>query len=167
MQLYFVSSWICMTAFNQDFLKKYKHIDDLEMFHILMPLSLSQGCLTDAKVQHNLASVGGYVPAHNPDWHCEGGINGKSCSQESLNLLDTVYVSRVSPLQSSLFQSFWLWLRRRLTGFFRVLHPASRSPPPIYWQSSLSSSLNLASTMQVLAGMKDSGDGCLSSSTGV
>lgn len=55
MVLYFVSSWICMTALNQDF---YKHRDDLEMFYILMPLSLCQGCLTDAKVQNNLVSVG-------------------------------------------------------------------------------------------------------------
>lgn len=44
-----------MTALNQDF---YKHRDDLEMFYILMPLSLCQGCLTDAKVQNNLVSVG-------------------------------------------------------------------------------------------------------------
>lgn len=39
-----------------------------EMFYVLMPLSLSQGCQTDAKVRHNL------VTAHNPDWHCIGGI---------------------------------------------------------------------------------------------
>lgn len=58
MALYFVSSWIGMTAPNQDFFKKYKHRDDLEMFYILMPLSLCQGCLTDAKVQQNLVSVG-------------------------------------------------------------------------------------------------------------
>lgn len=58
MELYFMSSWICVTALNRDCFEKYKRRDDLGVFHVLMPLFLSQGFLTDAEVQHNLVSVG-------------------------------------------------------------------------------------------------------------
>lgn len=47
-----------MTDLNRDsFVKSHSRVnrDDLQMFYVLTPLSLS---LTDAKVQHNLVSVG-------------------------------------------------------------------------------------------------------------
>lgn len=63
-----------MTGPNQDRFTKFKHRDDLEM-SVLSDWRYSQG----------------YVTAHNPDWQCVGGRNGKSCFEDLWNQLDTVY----------------------------------------------------------------------------
>lgn len=92
------------------------------------------------------------VIANNPNWHSRRSINGKSCFED---LKAFAVYARLS------FTKFRFWRKCLLTSslFFQFcnnLLPLA----PIYRQSSHSSSLNLVSTMQVLAGMRVSSDVC-------
>lgn len=97
-------------------------------------------------VELNLKYSRSDVPVNNPDWHSRSGINSKSCIEDLGKLLLSMRVS----LPHSLLTSY-LFFR-----FYHNLLPLA----PIYWQSSRSSCLNLTGTMQVLAGMRVSGDVC-------
>lgn len=92
------------------------------------------------------------VIATNPNWHGRSGINGKPCFED---LKAFAVYARLSSTK------FRFWRKCLLTSplFFRFYNKLL-SLAPIYWQSSRSSSLNLVSTMPVLAGMRVSSDVC-------
>lgn len=92
------------------------------------------------------------VIANNPDCHGRNTIKGKSCFED---LTAFAVCARLSSAK------FRFWRKCLLTSslFFRFYNNLL-SLTLIYRQSWRSSSLNLASTMQVLAGMRVSSDVC-------